>query len=295
MPLPQALQRRFTSVSAIGSDFPEVPSQTTRRAALAAAVTLAATGTAKAHNHAADMERLQALLVPARGPEDILFLVYPGCTALDFIGPHHMLRGLMGATVRLVAKSREPIITDTGIAILPDLDFAACPEAPTLICVPGGSEGTLAAMEDEATITFLASRGRNAAWVTGVCTGTLLLGAAGLLRGYKATSHWLTRELLPIFGALPLDQRVVFDRNRVTGGGVTAGIDFGLAMVAALRDDFYAKAVQLVAEYDPAPPFDAGSPARAPREAREIVETMFAPFLDRIRLASQVAARRIPM
>jgi cyclohexyl-isocyanide hydratase len=281
-------------VSAIGFRVAKAPPEATRRAALAAAVTLAASRAAKGHDHTASMERLQALLVPARGPEDIVFLVYPGCTALDFVGPHNMLRGLMGATVRLVAKTREPIITDTGLAVLPDLDFASCPEAPTLICVPGGSEGTLAAMEDEATIAFLAGRGRQAAWITGVCTGTLLLGAAGLLHGYRATSHWLTRDLLPIFGANAVDQRVVFDRNRVTGGGVTAGIDFGLAMVAALRDDFYAKAVQLVAEYDPAPPFDAGSPNRAPPEAREIVETMFAPFLERIRLASETAAGRMP-
>lgn len=266
----------------------------TRRAALAALMALSAARGAGAHDHTAEMERLAARLAPARGPEDIVFLLYPGCTALDFVGPHNMLRGLMGATVRLVAKTREPIVTDTGLAVLPDTDFAGCPEAPTLVCVPGGSEGTLAAMEDDETMAFLAARGRRAAWVTGVCTGTLLLGAAGLLRGHRATSHWLTREILPVFGAIPVDERVVFDGNRVTGGGVTAGIDFGLAMVAAMRDDFYAKAVQLVAEYAPAPPFDAGTPDRAPAEAREVIEAMFAPFLDRIHHAAHAAARRMP-
>lgn len=229
-------------------------------------------------------------LAPARGPEDITFLLYPGCTALDFVGPHNMFRGLMGATVRLVARTRDPIVTDTGLTVIPDTDFANCPERLTVLCVPGGSEGTLQAMEDPETMAFLADRGGKAEWVTAVCTGSLLLGAAGLLRGYRATSHWITRDLLPIFGAIPVDQRVVMDRNRATGGGVTAGIDFGLTMVAALRDDAYAKAVQLVAEYEPAPPFDAGSPAKAPAETTELITAMFAEFISRARAVSSSSA-----
>jgi cyclohexyl-isocyanide hydratase len=121
-----------------------------------------------------------------------------------------------------------------------------------------------------------------------------LIAAAGLLRGYRAASHWVTRDLLPIFGAIPTDQRVVIDRDRATGGGVTAGIDFGLTMVAALRDDAYAKAVQLLAEYDPASPFDAGNPARAPAEARELITEMFADFLGRFRMAGIAAMERKP-
>ena len=266
-----------------------------RRAALAAMMALgAARGASAQHAHDATDEALMARLAPARGPEDIAFLLYPGCTALDFVGPHNMLRGLMGATVRLVAKTREPIVTDTGLAVLPDTTFADCPEALTLVCVPGGSEGTLAAMQDAETMEFLAARGRRATWVTGVCTGTLLLGAAGLLRGYRATSHWLTRDVLPAFGAVPVNERVVIDRDRATGAGVTAGIDFGLSMVAALRDDFYAQAVQLVAEYAPAPPFEAGTPERAPPAATQIITRMFDPFLDRIRRAADEAARRMP-
>lgn len=264
-----------------------------RRAALAAA--LAAVGAVRAASaqpasapatteHEHDMSRFH--LAPARGPEDVAFLLYPGCTALDFVGPHNMFRGLMGATVRLVAKTRDPIVTDTGLTVIPDTDFASCPERLTVICVPGGSQGTLDAMADDETMAFLADRGGKADWVTAVCTGSLLLGAAGLLRGYRATSHWITRDLLPVFGAIPVDARVVMDRNRATGGGVTAGIDFGLAMVALLRDDAYAKAVQLVAEYDPQPPFDAGHPARAPAETREMISAMFAPFLEQARRAS---------
>jgi putative intracellular protease/amidase len=272
-----------------------------RRAALAAA--LAMVGAARvasaqpatapaATQHEHDMSRFH--LAPPRGPEDVAFLLYPGCTALDFVGPHNMFRGLMGATVRLVAKTRDPIVTDTGLTVIPDTDFASCPERLTVMCVPGGSEGTLQAMEDPETMAFLADRGGKAEWVTAVCTGSLLLGAAGLLRGYQATSHWITRDLLPIFGAIPMEQRVVMDRNRATGGGVTAGIDFGLAMVARLRDDAYAKAVQLVAEYDPEPPFDAGSPAKAPAETREMITAMFAEFVGRIRGASVAATEGRP-
>ncbi len=269
-------------------------SETTRRAALAALLAVGAVAEATARGEsppaAHDHDAMMAMLAPAKGPEDIAFLLYPGCTALDFVGPHNMLRGLMGATVRLVAKTREPIVTDTGLTVLPDTTFAECPEQLTLICVPGGSTGTLAAIRDDATLDFLASRGAKAGWVTGVCTGTILLGAAGLLHGYRATSHWVTRDMLGAVGAIPVAERVVFDRNRVTGGGVTAGIDFGLRMVAALRDDFYAKAVQLTAEYDPQPPFDAGSPAKAPIEATRLITEMFAGFTAELREAAGAAA-----
>ncbi len=264
--------------------------ETTRRAALAAALIAIGAARAAADPHAA----LLARLAPPKGPEDIAFLLYPGCTALDLVGPHNMLRGLMGATVRLVAKTREPVRTDTGLVILPDTTFAECPEALTLLCIPGGSTGTLDAMADAETMGFIASRGRAAGFATAVCTGSLLLGAAGLLRGYRATSHWITRDLLAIFGAEPVDARTVIDRDRATGAGVTAGIDFGLSMVAALRDRAYAEAVQLVAEYAPEPPFEAGTPASAPAEAREIITTMFAGFVAEARAACAAAAARMP-
>ena len=148
-----------------------------------------------------------------------------------------------------------------------------------MLCVPGGTAGTLAAMQHAPTLDFLRDRGARAGIVSSVCTGSLILGAAGLLAGYRATSHWLTVDLLARFGAIPTQGRVVRDRNRVTGGGVTAGIDFGLTLLSELRDPAYAQATQLVAEYAPAPPFDTGSPDTAPPELVARMRAMFAPFL----------------
>lgn len=213
------------------------------------------------------------------GSEQIAFLIYPHFTALDMVGPHHMLAGLMGATVHLVARTRDPVRSDTGLVFVPSATFEECPQDLDILCVPGGTRGTLAAMEDEATMRFLKDRGARAKYVTSVCTGSLVLGAAGLLDGYEATSHWATKALLPIFGAKPMDGRVVEDRNRVTGGGVTAGIDFGLILVGRLRDRRYAETVQLIAEYDPKPPFAAGNPERAPVEVKASIDAMFVDFI----------------
>lgn len=213
------------------------------------------------------------------GSEKIAFLVYPQFTALDMVGPHYMLTSLMGATTHVVAKTREPVTSDTGLVFTPSTSFAECPADLDIICVPGGSSGTLAAMRDDATLAFLKDRGGRAKYVTSVCTGSLLLGAAGLLDGYRATSHWVARPLLAEFGAIPTPGRVVRDRNRITGGGVTAGIDFGLALVASLRDRTYAEGVQLLAEYAPELPFDAGTPQRAPAEVTALIEGMFTSFL----------------
>jgi cyclohexyl-isocyanide hydratase len=185
----------------------------------------------------------------------------------------------MGATTMLVAKSREPVMSDMKLAILPTHTFDECPADLDVICVPGGSSGTLAAMGDKETMAFLADRGSRAKYVCSVCTGSLVLGAAGLLNGYKATSHWATRGILSEFGAIPVDERVVFDRNRVTGAGVTAGLDFGLSLVAKMRDDSYAQSVQLLAEYAPAPPFNAGTPATAPQASVDMMSGMFTQFL----------------
>ena len=214
------------------------------------------------------------------GKEQIALLIYPEFTALDTVGPHHMLAGLMGATVHLVAKTKEPVKSDTGLVFMPSTSFEECPRDLDIICIPGGTRGTLAAMQDEATIAFVKDRGSRAKLVTSVCTGSLVLGAAGLLDGYKATSHWAATSLLPLFGAVPTEGRVVRDRNRVTGGGVTAGIDFGLSLVGELRDRTYAECVQLLAEYAPAPPFNAGSPATAPEPVVKMMTDMMAGFLD---------------
>jgi len=222
------------------------------------------------------------------GDEDIVFVIYPAFTALDMVGPHYMLTNLMGARVHIVAKTLEPVRSDTGLVFTPSATFETAPAKVDLLCVPGGTTGTLEAMKDEATIAYLEKAGANARFVTSVCTGSLLLGAAGLLDGYRATSHWVTVQSLAHFGAIPSKGRIVRDRNRITGGGVTAGIDFGLALVAEMRDILYAQTVQLLAEYAPEPPFNAGSTETAPAAAKTMLEGMFQTFLADIENVAKV-------
>jgi cyclohexyl-isocyanide hydratase len=194
-------------------------------------------------------------------PLSIAFLLYPGFTQLDLTGPAQFLSRLGNATVHYVAKSAEPVATDAGFAIVPTATFEDVTGAD-ILCVPGGIS-CIDVMEDEQTLAWVRGISERARWVTSVCTGSLILGAAGLLDGYRAACHWAWREHLVLFGAEPVAERVVFDRNRVTGGGVTAGIDFALALTAAIRGEDHARLVQLALEYDPAPPFDSGSPERA--------------------------------
>jgi cyclohexyl-isocyanide hydratase len=217
------------------------------------------------------------------GKEQIAMLIYPEFTALDMVGPQYMFASLMGAKVHIVAKTRDPVRSDTGLVFTPSITFDECPENLDLLFVPGGTTGTLAAIRDHKTLDFVADRGERAKWVTSVCTGSLVLGAAGLLKGYKATSHWVTRDLLPLTGAIPVPERVVRDRNRITGAGVTAGIDFGLLIASQLRDTEYAQALQLIAEYDPKPPFEAGSTQTAPAKVVSMIQDMFVGFLGKAR------------
>lgn len=198
------------------------------------------------------------LMTPGR--ERIAIVLYPQFTALDVIAPHHTFINMVGAKVQLVAKTMEPVACDTGFSITPNTTFDLIVDKQTLVLVPGGTSGTLDAMKDSATMNFLRRQGEQAEWVGSVCTGSLLLAAAGLLKGYKATSHWLTRDALKAGGAEPVAQRYVEDRNRVTGAGVTAGIDFALRLVQKWRGTTYAKGVQMFMEYDPQPPFSSGSP-----------------------------------
>jgi cyclohexyl-isocyanide hydratase len=194
-------------------------------------------------------------------PLTVAFLLYPNVTQLDLTGPAQVLSRLGNVTVELVWRDRAPVPTDSGFSILPTASFGDVPSAD-ILCVPGGM-GMADVIEDDEALAWLAAVGARAAWVTSVCTGSLILGAAGLLHGYRAACHWGWRDFLPLFGAEPVAARVVFDRNRVSGGGVTAGIDFALALTAALRGEAHARAVQLSLEYDPSPPFDAGNPAAA--------------------------------
>jgi putative intracellular protease/amidase len=214
-------------------------------------------------------------------PDQIAMLVYPKMTALDLIGPQYLFASLMGATVHLVGQSLAPVMSDTGVTITPTVTFEHCPRDLTVLFAPGGTNGTLAAMQDAATLAFMADRGPRARYVTSVCTGSLILGAAGLLKGYKATSHWSARDVLADFGAIPTDARVVRDRNRITGAGVTAGLDFGLQMVAELRDANYARNVELLCEYDPQPPFRSGSLHTASPEVQSTMRGMLAAFVSR--------------
>lgn len=191
----------------------------------------------------------------------IAFLPFPGMTQLDMTGPAQFLSRLPGATVHFVSGSLDPVPTDAGFAIVPTETYLQIP-APEIVCVPGGI-GVASVMDDAAAMAWLRQAGETATWVTSVCTGSLILGAAGLLRGYKATTHWAWHHHLARFGAEPVKARTVIDRNRVTGGGVTAGIDFALTLMAEVAGEDVAKAVQLGLEYDPAPPFDCGSPGKA--------------------------------
>lgn len=212
------------------------------------------------------------------GDEEIAMLMYPGMTVMDLIGPQSWFGALMGAKVHLVAKTLDPVTSDAGVTIVPTATFETCPKDLTILFAPGGSDGMLAAAADPATLAFMADRGSRAKYVTSVCSGSLILGAAGLLKGYKATSHWSVRDTLAGFGALPTDARVVRDRNRITGAGVTAGLDFGLSMIAELRGRTYAECCQLMNEYDPHPPFNAGSMQTAPPEVREPMVKMMVEF-----------------
>jgi len=194
-------------------------------------------------------------------------LLFPKLTQLDFTGPHELLARIPGTQVHTVARTRDPVVAETGLTLVPSTTFAELPRVD-LVFVPGGV-GQIAASEDGATLDWLRTVGSEARWVTSVCTGALLLGAAGLLRGYRATTHWAFHDLLPLVGAIPVDERVVVDRNRITAGGITAGIDFGLTIAAELAGRNVAEALQLQLEYDPAPPFSAGHPRCARPELVE--------------------------
>ena len=226
--------------------------------------------------------------VPWMGSEDIAMLVYPGMTVMDLVGPHCMFGALMGVKIHIVAKSLEPVTSDAGLTVVPTVTFDTCPQDLTVLFTPGGTDGTLAAASDPETLAFMADRGARAKYVTSVCSGSLILGAAGLLKGYKATSHWSCREALAGFGAIPTEARVVRDRNRITGAGVTAGLDFGLSMVAELRDQTYAECAQLMSEYDPDPPFNAGSMKTAPPKVKTAMIQLVADFTKKAELLSGV-------
>lgn len=237
-------------------------------------------------------EHMKSMMAIAPDAPKVAMLVYPKMVALDLIGPMTVFN-IMRWNVQLVWKNRDPVSTDVGIPFAATRTFADCSRDLDVLFVPGGIMGTTDCMNDPAVCAFLADRGARAKWVTSVCTGALALGAAGLLKGYDATAHWAVADLLPLMGARHVDKRVVRDRNRMTGGGVTAGIDFGLTLAAAIGGEEAARRVQLMIEYAPEPPFRNGTPAQA-GPARVAAMRERRTWMDeQARLAATAAGRRL--
>jgi cyclohexyl-isocyanide hydratase len=228
-------------------------------------------------------------------PLQIGLVVFPRVTQLDMTGPLQVFSSVPGAKVHLIWKRIEPVASDTPLVLTPTVSFADCPQLD-VICVPGGI-GTDDMVNDEEMLDFLRAQAVAAKYITSVCTGSLVLGAAGLLQGYRATTHWTAMEFLASFGATPTKVRVCVDRNRVTGGGVTAGIDFALTLVSMLVDQKAAEAIQLRLEYNPAPPFNSGSPDTAPPQLVAMFKEKIAPSRQRrgdaiVRAAARLEQRK---
>jgi cyclohexyl-isocyanide hydratase len=224
-------------------------------------------------------------------PLQIGILLFPKVTQLDFTGPLQVFSSVPGANIHLIWKRIEPVPSDSVMMLTPTTTFADCPQLD-VICVPGGV-GTDDMINDEEMLAFLRKQAKGAKYITSVCTGSLVLGAAGLLRGYRAATHWSAIDYLPAYGAIPARTRVCTDRNRVTGGGVTAGIDFALTLVELLVDRRTAETIQLRLEYNPAPPFNSGSPETAPPEVLAYIRERIAPGQPRRAEANARAAARL--
>jgi cyclohexyl-isocyanide hydratase len=224
------------------------------------------------------------------GTIEIGFLFYPGMTQLDVTGPLEVLARLPGARIHCLWKRIEPITSDVGLTLMPTATFSDCPQLDVL-CV-GGGPGQMALMDDEAVMAFIAKAGTSARYVTSVCAGSLILAGAGLLEGYRSACHWLSRDQLALLGAIPAESRIVVDRNRISGGGVTAGIDFAFRVAAELCGEAVAKRLQLLLEYDPEPPF-AISERDAPPELLAEIRAAAAPMLAERLASSQRAVARL--
>jgi cyclohexyl-isocyanide hydratase len=204
------------------------------------------------------------------GPLRIVVLLFPRVTQLDFTGPAQVFSKFPDTEVHLAWHDLDPVTTDAGWCIVPTTTLDDCPQADVLF-VPGGA-GAFEMFDDPEALEFLRVQARKARWITSVCTGSFTLAAAGLLTGYRATSHWASLQMLEHFGVEPTSERVVRDRNRITGAGVTSGIDFAFTLAAELFGDDEARKIQLAIEYDPEPPFDHGSPGKAdPETVKSII------------------------
>ncbi|WP_353207157.1 DJ-1/PfpI family protein [Sphingorhabdus sp.] len=219
---------------------------------------------------------------------NIVFVLFENVTQLDFTGPVQFLSRLPGAKVHVVSKDGAAVKTDCGFSILPRSGFAQCPQADVL-CVPGG-HGVRDAIADQVIVDFVRQQANGAGYITSACTGTFILGAAGLLQGKKATCHWAYPHLLPLFGAMHQPTRVVRDGNLITAGGVTSGIDFALELIAAISGEDVARTIQLALEYDPAPPFGGGSLAHSKEET---VRRLRADVYDQAAAEMEIAIKAI--
>jgi cyclohexyl-isocyanide hydratase len=221
---------------------------------------------------------------------NIGFLLFPKVQQLDLTGPFEVFASLPNVQVHLVAATMDPVTAATGLCLSPTTTFGACPRLDVL-CIPGGA-GVNGLLTDEATLAFVQKQAAEVRYLTSVCTGALVLGAAGLLHGKRATTHWNAHDFLPAYGAIPVKDRVVRDGNLLTGGGVTAGIDFALTLVAEIAGQEAAEAIQLNLEYAPAPPFDAGTPERASPGVVTAVRARSAPIRNEREMLVAAFARR---
>jgi cyclohexyl-isocyanide hydratase len=231
-------------------------------------------------DHMAGMAEMEKVLGPGLyGQEQIGMLIYPKFTALDLVGPHYFFACMFGAKVHLITTEKDlsPVASDLGLAIAPTITMAEAPKNLDVLFIPGGTEGTLSVMSRTDTIDWVKDRAARAKHVTSVCTGSMVLAKAGLLKGKRATSHWVTREALADFGATPVDKRVVKDGNVLTGAGVSSGLDFAIALVEMLRGKPYAEGLMLQAEYHPEPPFPGGTLATTTPAVAKMMDDMFAP------------------
>lgn len=220
-------------------------------------------------------------------------VLFPQLTLLDLMGPAEVFGYIPNVELHLLWKTLEPVDSNRGLRILPTTTFQDCPELD-VICVPGGP-GQIELMEDKETLQFLRRIAVNCRLVTSVCTGSLILAAAGLLKGYRATCHWSSIDQLSLLGAEPVSARVVRDRNRITGAGVTSGIDFAITVVADLVGADIAQEIQLQLEYDPEPPYQSGSPRSAPPALLLATQGKIASFIARRRTATERAAENMPL
>ncbi len=218
-------------------------------------------------------------------------IIFPNVDQLDFTGPYDVLSRMPDTEILVVSETKDPVKSDYGLRIIPDTTFSSCPTLDGIL-VPGGS-GVNEVIKNETALDFVSAQGEQAKYVLSVCTGAIIIGVAGLLRSYRATTHWLYMDLLPLFGSYPVHERVVEDRNRITCAGVTSGIDLALTTVNRLHGQDAAQKIQLMIEYDPKPPFDSGSPERASsKTVLEIKEERKESQIERRRLIEEALATR---